>query len=84
MPARGDFLHHARAARGSSPRGVAPPLDPRRVDVAQRYISWLHEWREIARVAVARLDYRLALGLGQRKRRGGSDDGDDAAEAAAQ
>jgi hypothetical protein len=49
----------------------------------RRYITWLNEWREIARVAVARRDYRLALGLGQRKRRGGNDDGDDAAEAAA-
>jgi hypothetical protein len=49
--------------RGAQPDEVvvAPPMDPRRLEVAQRYITWLHEWREVARVSIARRDYRIAL-----------------------
>jgi hypothetical protein len=46
---------------------VPPEMDPRRRDVAEAYIQWLNEWREVARVAVARRDYRISLGLAQRR-----------------
>lgn len=60
----------ATAQLGARPEEVvpAPEMDPRRRDVAASFIAWLHEWREIARVAVTRRDYRIALGISQRRR----------------
>jgi len=49
-------------------------MDPRRRDVAQSYINWLNEWREVARVAIARRDYRISLGLAQRRQPGDEPD----------
>jgi hypothetical protein len=31
------------------------------------YRNWLHEWREVARTTFTRRDYRIALGLAERK-----------------
>jgi hypothetical protein len=58
------------ARLGARVEEVAPPLevDPRREQVANTYINWVHEWREVARVAIARRDYRISLGLAQRRR----------------
>jgi hypothetical protein len=59
----------AAARRGAQPHEVipAPQMDPKRRDVAAAYISWLNEWREVARVAIARRDYRISLGIAQRR-----------------
>jgi hypothetical protein len=48
----------------------APEMDPRRLEVARAFITWLNEWREIARVAVSRRDYLISLGLAQRRASG--------------
>jgi hypothetical protein len=57
------------ARLGARPDEVidAPEMDPRRMSVAEAYVNWLHEWREVARVAINRRDYRIALGLAQRR-----------------
>ncbi|HEY5958894.1 MAG TPA: hypothetical protein VIV60_20175, partial [Polyangiaceae bacterium] len=57
------------ARLGARPDEVidAPEMDPRRRDVAEACIHWLHEWREVARVAINRRDFRIALGLAQRR-----------------
>ncbi len=57
------------ARLGARPDEVIEPpeMDPRRRDVAESYINWLNEWREVARVAVSRRDYRISLGLAQRR-----------------
>lgn len=63
--------------RGARPEEVvpAPEIDPRRVEVAHAYITWIHEWREVARVAIARRDYRISLGIAQRRRNGAAAEG---------
>lgn len=68
----------ATARLGARPEEVipAPEMDPRRRDVAQSFVVWLNEWREVARVAVARRDYRISLGLAQRRQ--SADEPDDA------
>jgi hypothetical protein len=53
-------------------------MDPRRRTVAEAYVDWLHEWREVARVAVNRRDYRIALGLAQRRTNGDDTDSEPA------
>lgn len=69
------------ARLGARPEEVieAPEMDPRRLSVAEAYINWLHEWREVARVAIHRRDYRIALGLAQRRQ---SSDDSEAGQAA--
>jgi hypothetical protein len=63
---------------------AAAEKDPRKVEVAQAFIRWLHEWREIARIAIARRDYRISLGLAQRRRVGAADgEADDVSDAPA-
>jgi hypothetical protein len=64
------------AKLGARPDEVATaaPEDPRRSNVAESYIHWLHEWREVARVAIGRRDYRISLGIAQRRTT--TDDGD--------
>jgi hypothetical protein len=59
----------AAARLGARPEEVipAPEVEPRRREVARAFIAWLNEWREVARVAVARRDYRISLGLAQRR-----------------
>ena len=49
--------------------GPAPTSGPRRGQVARAFITWAHEWREVARVAIARRDYRISLGLATRRTR---------------
>lgn len=57
------------ARLGARPDEVIEPpeMDPRRRQVAESYINWLNEWREVARIAIARRDYRISLGLAQRR-----------------
>ena len=57
------------AQLGARPDEVIIPaqMDPHRHEVAETYIHWLNEWREVARVAISRRDYRIALGLAQRR-----------------
>lgn len=59
----------ATAHAGARPNEVVVPLeaDPHREQAAENYIQWLNEWREVARVAIARRDYRISLGLAQRR-----------------
>ena len=59
----------ATARLGARPEEVipAPEMDPRRREIARSFIVWLNEWREVARVAVGRRDYRISLGLAQRR-----------------
>lgn len=57
-------------------------VDPGRLKVAQAFIAWLNEWREVARVAVARRDYKISLGLAQRRRSADESDDAEAPEAA--
>jgi hypothetical protein len=66
------------ARLGARQEEVTPvaEVDPGRPKVAQAFIDWLNEWREVARVAVARRDYKISLGLAQRRR--SADDGDEA------
>jgi hypothetical protein len=54
------------AQSGATPVSSAPPprLDEH---TFQRYRAWLHEWREVARGAINRRDYLIALGLATRK-----------------
>jgi hypothetical protein len=68
----------ATARLGARPEEVieAPDLDPRRQSVAESYINWLNEWREVARLAIHRRDYRIALGLAQRRHAGDEQDSD--------
>lgn len=65
------------ARLGARPEEVieATEMNPRRREVAEAYIQWLNEWREVARVSIARRDYRISLGLAQRRQSG--DDSDD-------
>jgi len=44
------------ARRGAQPDEVilAPEIDLRRREIAETYINWLNEWREVARVAISR------------------------------
>jgi hypothetical protein len=67
----------ATARLGARPEEViaAPEMEPRQLQVAQSFIAWLNEWREVARVAVARRDYRISLGLAQRRQ--SADEGED-------
>ncbi len=71
-----------KARLGARPDEVipAPAVDPSRSDVADEFVAWLNEWREVARMAIARRDYRISLGLAQRRH--GADDGEDAPEPA--
>ena len=57
------------ARRGARPEEATLPLaiDPARQSAAQAYVNWLHEWREVARAAIARRDYQISLGLAQRR-----------------
>jgi len=66
------------AARlGARPEEVveAPEMNPRRQEVAEAYIRWLNEWREVARISISRRDYRISLGLAQRRQ--ANDEGDE-------
>jgi hypothetical protein len=58
-----------KARRGAQPDEAipAPEMDPARRQVAEAFIGWLNEWREIGRLAVHRRDYRISLGLAQRR-----------------
>ncbi len=70
------------ARLGARPDEVipAPEMDPNRREVANEFISWLNEWREVARMSIARRDYRISLGLAQRRQNTDeSDDGPDPA-----
>jgi hypothetical protein len=62
------------ARRGVQPdeANPAPEMDPARRQVAEAFIGWLNEWREIARLAVHRRDYRISLGLAQRRQADGA------------
>jgi hypothetical protein len=66
------------AQRGARPEelSAAQEADPRKQQAAAEYIAWLREWREVARAAITRRDYRIALGLAQRRRSGQSAEGD--------
>lgn len=55
-------------------------MDPRRQQVVASYVSWLNEWREVARAAINRRDYRIALGLAQRRQAGDEADSDPVAQ----
>jgi hypothetical protein len=69
----------ATARLGARPEEVipAPEVDSHRREVARAFIAWLNEWREVARVAVARRDYRISLGLAQRRQSADETDGDE-------
>jgi hypothetical protein len=55
--------------KGAQPdEAITHEQDPRRAEVVREYVAWLHEWREVARTAIARRDFRIALGLAQIKR----------------
>jgi hypothetical protein len=71
--------------RGAQPDEVvpAPEIDPRRVQVAQAYVTWINEWREVARVAIARRDYRISLGLAQRRQAANGAGADEVADTSA-
>jgi hypothetical protein len=66
------------ARLGARPDEVieAPEMSPRRRAVAEAYVHWLHEWREVARVAINRRDYRIALGIAQRRQTSDESDTD--------
>ena len=66
----------AEARLGARPEEVlpAPQVDAKRAEVARAFMAWLGEWREIARVAIARRDYRISLGLAQRRRTGSEEE----------
>lgn len=73
--------------RGARPEELVAAIaqDPRKLEVAQAFIHWLREWREVARVAIARRDYRISLGLARRREGAAADEEtDDAAEAPAE
>jgi hypothetical protein len=53
-------------ARASEFRAAAA-MAPERQQQAIAFMSWLHEWREVARVAIKRRDYLIALGLAERR-----------------
>jgi hypothetical protein len=55
----------ARASELRSLEAVAPEREQQAI----AFLSWLHEWREVARVAIKRRDYLIALGLAQRRSR---------------
>jgi hypothetical protein len=38
----------------------APEIDPKRAKIAQAFVLWINEWREVARIASARRDTRSA------------------------
>jgi hypothetical protein len=52
---------------------AALPIDARRDQVTDDFIRWLHEWREVARLAIARRDYLISLGLAQRRKKSEAD-----------
>jgi len=54
---------------GARPSEVvpAPESDPRREAVAEALVAWLHEWREVARLAITRRDHLISLGLASRR-----------------
>ena len=54
--------HGARPSEQRAREGAAR----HRAQQALEFLSWLHEWREVARVAIKRRDYLVALGLEQR------------------
>ncbi len=60
----------------------ATEVDPRRQELAESYFNWLNEWREVARVAISRRDYRIALGIAQRRQNGTSSADDEEVPAA--
>jgi hypothetical protein len=70
----------ASARRGARPEEVIPAAVPdvELEQAAREFIAWCHEWREVARSAITRRDYRIALGLARRRRIGDGDDADDA------
>ena len=70
----------ARLGARSDEVALGAEVDPRRTEVAATYVNWLNEWREVARVAIARRDYRISLGLAQRRQ---NDDADGTETAAA-
>ena len=47
--------------------------DPRRLEMAGKYVAWLNEWREIARLTISRRDYLISLGLARRRATSDSD-----------
>jgi hypothetical protein len=63
----------ARLGARSEEVAAGTDVDPRREEVAAAYVNWLNEWREVARVAIARRDYRISLGLAQRRKNGEDD-----------
>ena len=67
----------ATAQRGAAPLPVTP-ADPASEEAIQAYVAWISEWREVARLAVQRRDYRIALGLAHRRQRQGVADDPDA------
>jgi hypothetical protein len=64
---------------GARPDEVVQPtqMDPRRLETATEFIKWLTEWREVARVAIKRRDYRISLGLARRKTENGQEPKDE-------
>jgi hypothetical protein len=56
----------ARQHELRAPDAVAPEREKQAIE----FLSWLHEWREVARTAIKRRDYLIALGLAQRRSRG--------------
>jgi hypothetical protein len=55
----------ARPSEFRAPDAVAPEREKHAIE----FLSWLHEWREVARTAIKRRDYLIALGLAQRRSR---------------
>jgi hypothetical protein len=58
------------ARRGAQPDEGPAPFEPALIEArrhASNFIAWLHEWREVARVAIARRGYRTSPGLAQRR-----------------
>jgi hypothetical protein len=64
----------ATAKSGAQPHElrVSEP-DPARDEQTRAFVVWLSEWREIARIAIKRRDYQIALGLAQRRAKKPSD-----------
>lgn len=75
-PAREAWLHAQLEAvrRGAQPEEVVIETeDPRRLEMAGKYVAWLNEWREIARLTISRRDYLISLGLARRRTTSDSD-----------
>jgi hypothetical protein len=77
------LIQTARLGARSDEVVLPTEVDPHRGELAATYIQWLHEWREVARVAIARRDYRISLGLAQRRQSGDDDSAESEASAAA-